>query len=202
MQTLKGHSNVGSWKDGHCSEHDGHCYLHYISVVFFGDANLLFWKCFLLGKSTAVFWDYADGNLPDLQCCARTSAVGSVYVKELARIIGDRFVLYSIRVQWRYEGWFTPTPCTEFADCTAFRFLAFEQLQFHGLSHIWHCYWSTIGKSVACQPWHHIIHLKRSFTWACRKTSGTSNALFEWSDSPALRGKPLACVICWSVIWM
>jgi len=99
----------------------------YFCGVFFGDATLLLWKCFLLAKSTAMFWDYAGGNLPDLQCCARTSAVCSVCVKEVARIIGDRYV-FSIRVQRRYEGWFTPRPCMEFADCTAFRFLAFEQL--------------------------------------------------------------------------
>eukprot|EP00435_Cladocopium_sp_Y103_P052237 s905_g16.t1 len=63
----------------------------------------------------------------------------------IATVFFARFTLFlfwistsctSIRVQRRYEGWYTPRPCMEFANCTAFRFLAFEQLQFRGLSHI------------------------------------------------------------------
>ena len=127
VQTLKANSNVGSWKTGIAASTMDIANCIIFLWCFFGDATLLLWKCFLLAKSTAMFWDYAGGNLPDLQCCARTSAVCSVCVKEVARIIGDRYV-FSIRVQRRYEGWFTPRPCMEFADCTAFRFLAFEQL--------------------------------------------------------------------------
>lgn len=128
VQTLKANSNVGSWETGIAASTMDIANCIIFLWCFFWWRNFAVVEVFSAGKIPAMFWDYADGNLPDLQCCARTSAVCSVCVKEVARIIGDRYVLYSIRVQRRYEGWFTPRPCMEFADCTAFRFLAFEQL--------------------------------------------------------------------------